>query len=270
MHGACWDPDAPEQVYKYINESRVNDSAGLRVYCVYCTKIIDSLRDFESRLLAIESKFAHTLATRNEEVSTNASETSNTSKPSTPIAINPTAASGLNFQEEITEALDKERRKANIIVFNLPIATGTQDDDLVKKLIVDLSIGPTEAFTCNRLGKQETGTKPLLVKFSQERDKMSLLKNAHKLKNLATTYHGVNIAPDRTKREQIHFRSLRQECNDRRKNGEHVIIIKNAIVLDKRFSNNMPGLNASANTQSSSTSTDNQPVTVNLPPVQSN
>ena len=87
-------------------------------------------------------------------------------------------------------------------------------------------------FSGNRLG---TGTnRPLLVKFSSEKDKAMILKNTAKLRQMSDRCPNVSIAPDRTKREQAAFKQLQTECKLLQSRGEHVIV-NNTIVPDKHI-----------------------------------
>ena len=44
----------------------------------------------------------------------------------------------------------------------------------------------------------------------------------------------IDIAPDHTKKEQEHFRYLRNECSERQAKGDRVIIINSRITQNKR------------------------------------
>ena len=152
----------------------------------------------------------------------------------------------------MSEAPEKERRKLNIIIFNIPTTTdfnftnSSSDSDTVKTLFQSLLNASSLPFICNRLGKKSLTTSPLVVKFLCEDDKLIILKNASKLRNMSDRWPKVSIAPDRTKQEQILCKNFRSECLSRQARGEHVIVNQYRIVPHKRYNNNSAS-NASDN-----------------------
>ena len=52
-------------------------------------------------------------------------------------------------------------------------------------------------------------------------------------KKLATNeiFKDIYIAPDRTKKQQLQMKKLRDELKDRRENGEKDLIIKNGVII---------------------------------------
>jgi hypothetical protein len=139
----------------------------------------------------------------------------------------------------------------------------------VKTLFESILDAPSPAFTCERLG-QNASSKPLIVKFQSEMDKAKILKNVSKLRRMSDRWPNISIAPDRTKREQTAFKNLRAECKTRQDRGEHVIILSNCIVSDKRYKSSdkvTATYPATAATQSSSSSCNDAPLLVNLPSI---
>lgn len=63
---------------------------------------------------------------------------------------------------------------------------------------------------------------------ANEEQKVTVLRNAHKLKNEANHQRRtVGIAPDMTRRQREHEYYLRQEIRERRAQGETGLYIKN-------------------------------------------
>jgi hypothetical protein len=276
MHSVCWDPDVTTDVCDYISNCRSKDARGLRIYCVTCTADIVRLKDLDSRLLAVEASISSILAnyniTSSAAVAVNGAASHESINVSAANAsIPPTVVSqSSTVQDEIAEALEKERRKANLVIFNIA-AVATSDFDAMKSLIKDLTDDAAPSFSCNRLGSGPN--KPLLVQFQNEKDKHFILKNAHKLRQLSTKWPKVSIAPDRTKREQAAFKQLRTECKMRQSRGERVIIWNSKIVPDKRTSSmdlkqSAPHVQNDRNAALSFSSCD-PPLLVDLPPLKS-
>jgi len=167
---------------------------------------------------------------RNE--SNNSTTTTKCDSTATP----PTNDSLCSIAEELQE---RERKKNNLIIFNLPEATEGSINDRIeadnKKLtemrgLMDLEKRPTEPIKLVRLGRTSNKPRPLVVSFSSSDIgvKYNMLGNAKNLRN--SIYSKVSIRPDLTKMQQINSKSLREELLRRRDAGEDVVIRKGIIV----------------------------------------
>ena len=173
MHGVCLDPDITAEICEYISQSRSRDTCGLRVYCPSCTVDIDRLKTLESRLRAVEVNISTLLANSKISVSTLAatgtatygSSATQVTTVSPPLA---TATTAIFVEEAVAEALEKERRKSTLVIFNIPTSI-TSEADTTKLLIESLTDSSAPVFTCNRLGTDTN--RPLLVKLSSEKIK---------------------------------------------------------------------------------------------------
>ena len=113
-------------------------------------------------------------------------------------------------------------------------ATSTDDAARIETLFEHLT-GHTPSFHCDRMGRSHhDNICPIIVKFICEDDKREILRHAHKLRGMQAEWPKVNIGPDRTKKQQAHFRLLREKRKEHRLKGERVIIVNDRIVVDKR------------------------------------
>jgi hypothetical protein len=280
IHCSCWDADMPPEFCEYIRASRHTNATGLRVYCTTCLLNIDQLNNFDARIRSIEDMITKMLPVIPAVQITSKSYAQALSNPTTSnfqtasaTTANQVATNEHSVHDEIKEALDKERRKNNVVIFNISENESTADSEHVKPLFQDLLGRTTSLYTCSRLGKITNKPRPLLVKFTDECDKIAVIKSAPKLKLLTNTWPRISIAPDRTKREQISHKALLQDCKARQARGEQVIVVGNSIVPDKR--RRLPSTDASRpSTQLPSPpvhpswSTSDDPLTVNLPPLE--
>jgi len=108
------------------------------------------------------------------------------------------------------ELADRERRKNNIIVYNL---VENSDREADKKVFSNLCQAVfSKEFTANkviRLGKRSDNNdrhRPVLVVLQDESDKQFLLVNSSKLRQ-HDSYKSVYLSPDRTKFERLKYKN---------------------------------------------------------------
>ena len=133
---------------------------------------------------------------------------------------------------------DKERRKLNVVVHNLPendsmmvAERSKRDHDLFKDVIkegLNIIINPTRSF---RAGKM-MADKPrlLIVTLENEEVKSELLRMAPQLRHL-TTWKRIYVTPDLSKKEREEGKKLREELVRRRQDGEENIMIKRGRIM---------------------------------------
>ena len=147
----------------------------------------------------------------------------------------------LSVQEAVKEGNEKETKKNNLILFNLPEFVGNEEDNddilkvkevlgFVKGIpIVDI----LDSSTVTRLGwkKEEAGEKPRAIRitFGHSGRKMDILRNAWKLAN-HDDFKKLGLSPDLTKKERTAEIELRAEMLRRRALGEQIKISRGKIV----------------------------------------
>ena len=134
----------------------------------------------------------------------------------------------------VDSVLDKERRKKNVVVHNLPEATAethadrmTEDKSTFIQLVRDefhLNIGASKCF---RVGKTVPGKHRLLiVTLELEETKWEIIRLAPQLRH-SERWPRVYLSPDLTRAEREEGRKLREELKRRRDNGEENLTIRN-------------------------------------------
>ena len=140
-----------------------------------------------------------------------------------------------NKAEVVDEYVDRQRRKTNIIVNNMPEHDGDTDDAsqkdwmMIDRMFQRLHL-KIEVKKVSRIGRRQEGkSRLLLVTLGSEELKWEALRVAKNLRQF-DEYHGVYINPDLTKSEREQNRKLRDEVKGRRENGEDVVIYKGKII----------------------------------------
>ena len=134
----------------------------------------------------------------------------------------------------VDELADREKRKKNVIVYNLPEASDHEADkcsflDLCKKVYnADISVNKMV-----RLGKKSTDKqRPLLISLKHDEDKSLLLLQSYLLRR-NSQHSNVFMAPDRTKFEREKHKKLVEELKERRSQGAKDLVIRNGVIISK-------------------------------------
>ncbi len=150
-------------------------------------------------------------------------------------------------QETVAEMQEKEKRKLNLVIFNLPESQGVSKEEVKEndtksiQNIVNSILPETEAKEIKikdpvRLGPANLGKKPRILKFSvnSEEAKNSIIKNAVKVNKKETANKDkVYINPDYTNKERDLNKKLRQELKERIGKGEENLVIRNWKVVER-------------------------------------
>ena len=159
---------------------------------------------------------------------------------STSVSLNPTQSSAAaappagSALSIIDELADHDRRKKNMIVYNLPEpAPNKSDSDSFTAMCSSVFNGPYAITKSVRLGKKLPNKhKPLLLCLEQEEDKLTLLSRCYLLRH-NDSYKNVFLAPDRTRFEREKHKKLLSELKHRRSQGEVDLIIRNGAIITK-------------------------------------
>ena len=149
----------------------------------------------------------------------------------------------------VDEYRDMERRKWNLIVFNVPepqciefSERKAKDREMFDALVEDIGAGPVDVIDVVRLGaKSSNKLRPLRVQFNNLGHRKSVLANAKKLRDSSSdVFKGIYINPDLSVKDRQEQRKLRAELNRRKENGETNIFIRRGRIVKQRSLSN-PG-----------------------------
>ena len=230
-------------------------SKNILYFCSCCLSVLpDALSSFKPNVLALEetckklqqsvenlSSQIATLSASNKNLQT---EIENTSESLNSIPTNSaTVPSPSSAMSIIDELADRDRRKKNIIVYNLPEPASNDKSDSAQNNQSDsdafsalCSSVYNSSFTITkllRLGKKQPNKiRPLLICFEHEEDRVTVLSHSHQLCK-KDAYKNVFISPDRTKFEREKHKNLVSGLKNRRLNGEKDLVIRNGAIVTK-------------------------------------
>ena len=154
----------------------------------------------------------------------------------------------VQVSEVLEDQREKEEKKNSMIVFNIPESGEGEGADTEKERELDVvnvkkvlnfvnpevNVETLNESTVFRLGQKKNtkGRKPrpLRVIFDKPELRSKLIKEAKKLKN-HSTFKGVGLSFDKTRKELDQERKLKAELIERRNKGDDVVIHKGLIVL---------------------------------------
>ena len=154
-----------------------------------------------------------------------------------------------DLQNAVADCLEQEKRRRNIVVFNVPEQDkhlsiddqAANDSKQIVQLIMEglkLKIHPEKVA---RMGKQKEGKSRLMVvTLRDEGEKWELLKMAKRLRDAGSKFERIYIAPDLSPAEQLRDKNLRKEMKERREAGEDVVIYKNKVIPRSHKPNQRP------------------------------
>ena len=153
----------------------------------------------------------------------------------------------VKVNESLLDIQEKEKRKLNLVIVNLPESQGTSPEDCknnentkIQKLINE--IVPEKKVQIKnhvRLGQKNIGHKnqPRLLKITvdTEEAKKEILIKAATINRNSDSKNKIYINPDYTAKEREIFRNLRQELKERSGKGEKNLIIRNGKIVERSF-----------------------------------
>ena len=154
-----------------------------------------------------------------------------------------------DVQNAVADCLEQEKRRRNIVVFNVPelekhLSVDEQavnDSKQIVELIMEglkLKIHPEKV---TRMGRQKEGKiRPVVVTLQDEGEKWELLRMAKMLRDAGNRFERIYIAPDLSPAEQLRDKNLRKEMKERREAGEDVVIYKNKVIPRSHKPNQKP------------------------------
>ena len=147
-----------------------------------------------------------------------------------------------DLSQILDDHLDKEKRKGNIVVHNLPEHEGDTLADRSSKDITEFTIMVKEVMRLNvstsrsfRVGKKNQA-KPrlLIVTLDNPSMKHDILRGAPQLRH-TERYSNIYLTPDLTQKEREEGRKLREELSRRRKAGETNLIIRGGKIVSQPY-----------------------------------
>ena len=178
-----------------------------------------------------------------------------------------------SIERIVKTVLDRDRRKCNVVLFNLPDTNSFQDDKRnLSELMHDLELDESMIKSILRIGRPSSKVRPLRIQLSSESSRNTFLDAAYLLKFMRRKWPKLGISPDRTPDEMETHRSLMQEFRERRSQGENIHLAGDKIVQNTNKSHFQITQHKTAIATSRAPPTYNSlstssPLRVNLPPL---
>ncbi|VVC44102.1 Hypothetical protein CINCED_3A014587 [Cinara cedri] len=196
-------------------------------------KLVSSINSLFDKVATITNKINGHSAQLNTLSSELASLTTKVETLEANIASSNTKSSILINDNLISEMIDRQSRRNNVLFFNLPEAlndlTNASSDSTFIQNILDFLNLKSKSNSVTRLGKPSssntTKPRPVKLRFSDQKDIFELFSYQNKLKS-NSTWKDLRFSSDRTKQQQEYMSHLRQELLNRQSNGEQDLIIK--------------------------------------------
>lgn len=133
----------------------------------------------------------------------------------------------LNDLKRSIERLDKEKRKNNIIISGLTIDT---EDPIALKEGMTNMLETHLGIKTDIKRTQKIGSETCLIELGSEEEKVNILRNKNKLKNVKP--EKIWISEDLTKREHQKVKALREIGREMREKGKKVKMGYNKVTVD--------------------------------------
>ena len=128
----------------------------------------------------------------------------------------------ISIERGVKDALDRGKRKSNVIVISMPDTNLFWDDmQNLSKLMHDLDLDGNMIDSINRVGHPSAKPKPLRVQMRSEWCR-NVLDSAYMLKSMARRWPKFGISPDRTLVEIEAYRNLMQQFRRRHSQGKQI------------------------------------------------
>lgn len=151
------------------------------------------------------------------------------------------------IDEKLSEEREIERRRTNVVLFQLPESENTnilerksEDIALTTRMLREaeiIDITNSEILRAFRIGKkQENKVRPVCISLPDKATRNHILYNAYKLasKGEEFEFRKVGIAPDLTPKQRESRKKLRDELNARREAGEQDLVIRRGKIIRSR------------------------------------
>jgi hypothetical protein len=135
------------------------------------------------------------------------------------------------IQGTVTEAMEREKRKSNLVIMGIKETTGDEYKEEVENLVKDLMEGEyVKIQVGERIGRKEGKVRPIRIVVEDVVHRRKILSKAKELKNMVgkeRTY----IVPDLTRKQQEDDRKLRDQVKIFKGRGDvGVKIVKGQVV----------------------------------------
>lgn len=192
-------------------------------------QILIMCHDCSQRLVKLEARVAHLEQTKDRTDNTD-------TKLKTDLV-----------SEAINEFQERDRKKDNLILFNVPESTHVNDPekedcDYFKSICTSLSVKDVRFTSLKRIGRKTDKPRPVIVTFASQESRRAMLYKAKNLRKLSDDHplKPVVIKMDLTKSQQQAEKLLQVSLKSRREAGDDCVIWRGKVVLRSEINRHKP------------------------------
>ena len=175
-----------------------------------------------------------------------------------------------SIERVVRNVIDKDKRKHNVIIFNMPDSDSFRNDKRnLSKLMYDLDLDENMVESIGRIGQFSAAKpRPLRLQLGYEWCTSMFLDAAYLLKSMKRRWPNLGISPDRSPDDIKIHQNLMKEFRRRRDQGEKIRIVGDKIVpINQQADSKSKTL--TQNRSSAPESCTNSPLRVKLPTITS-
>lgn len=196
----------------------IKSKVGLSWTCSSCSDLGDTIDELKSAIVDLKKEIADIKGTRTSPDTHVCSETN------------------LSFEEVISEVSEREKRRYNILLHNVPESTAqvpsdrvSSDMNVIRRIMDSLSIQhQSEVLNPVRLGRfnpSSSRPRPIKLRMSTESVVFRMLGQSRKLKE-TNEFKNIFLSSDKTPKQMAHYNALKLELNRRLEAGEAGIALR--------------------------------------------
>lgn len=152
------------------------------------------------------------------------------------------------FEDVVNEVTERQNRKSNLIIFGVEEVPEDGDRDVVTlqdsiqtRAILEYVLPDyrSEELHVQRLGRRSRNrNRPIKISLRNGQEVSNFLRHAKKLRN-SDNYNNVFISSDKTPRQIQFYKQVKEELNDRKRNGETNLKIRHFNGVPKIVNGNL-------------------------------
>lgn len=143
------------------------------------------------------------------------------------------------IHDRIAEAMALERKRNNLVLFNLPEKHNNGSDvvidDVIANIATELKLGKNAIAETFRFGKPGTRARLIKIRFVHSNDRKTFLSKFYTIKQKNDLLKRCTIRPDLTAKQLKVEQSLQQELKDLRKKGDKMYYISDGAIKHRPF-----------------------------------
>lgn len=208
-------------------------SRSMKLVCNSCSGNMSQFKDIKLLIGSLKTEFTNIMS----DLKTELNEKLTTFRREINEEMRALERGTFGVEEVLQELNDRQARKQNIIMFNVPEQSGQTDADsraaaenvevslMLRSLIPSLDMSGVKLHRLGRFNPSAPSPRPVKVALGSEDDVHAVIRSCNRLRN-NPEYSRIAVSYDRTPRQLADYRNLKVQLNERIGNGESNLKIK--------------------------------------------